>query len=228
MKKNKRRIEKSTMNQLTKLFTLVLLVALSSTVFAKRPALSYDYISFGGSNGDQKIPVKIELEDNEIDIDGFFLNGSKSIADNIYINAGLYTGKSDKATFPLFGYAQTTIDYYRIKVGGGVNIEMSSAHHGIFQLNYEQESYSVSNKDFERLNVIDTNTQNGFSLKAGIRSLFADLFETGLYLEHVDTGESRTGAIIEARIRAASAGSIGLAATINETTTVSLDFRASF
>ncbi|MCK5881145.1 MAG: hypothetical protein KAG18_04660, partial [Sinobacterium sp.] len=119
-------------------------------------------------------------------------------------------------------------DYYNYQLGFGVNAEITRNHHGVFQLNYEQESYAIDNSAVESLNMINTKTESGVSIKAGVRSLFADFIETGVYLEHIDTDGTNTGVILEGRLNAMEKASIGLTATFNDNTLYGLDFRVNF
>ncbi len=206
---------------------------LSSLSYAKRPELSYTYLSIGGNNGDRQLEVSSSnglLSNTDVKFRGFFLNGSKSIADNFYLAGSASSHESDKF-YPFEGSLEVrkfNVDYYRLQLGLGFNVDIMRNQHGIFQINYEQEAYSISDKLIEDQNLISTNTESGFSIKAGLRSLFADFIETGLYLEHIDTSQTNTGAIVEARVNIMQKASMGLTGTFNDNTLYSLDFRANF
>ena len=209
------------------------LILLSSASYAARPEIAYTYMSIGGNNGDRQMEVTMPGSspyNEDLKFTGFKLNGSFAIADNFYLYGAYSNAKSEKF-YPLRGSSSVQefdVDYYNMQLGFGAHSEIMRNHHGVFQLNYEQESYSIDNSTIKNINLINTDTESGISIKAGVRSLFADFIETGFYIEHVDTAKANTGAIAELRLNAMQKASLGFTASFSDNTLYGMDFRINF
>ncbi len=214
------------------------MLLLSQVSLARIEPISFTYISLGGSNGERELTLTNPFDSSETDTadadyNGFLLQGSWSLADNFYLYGGFEGNKSDKYSSKPLGNPpepiELKVDYYRSSVGLGFNLPVFNNSQMLLRGNYEAEKYDTDNLNFKEF--INTDTESGFSLLAGIRSQYArGLFETGFYLEHIDTYDARTGGIIDARVRTGRTGaSLGLNARFNDEATLwGFDFRFEF
>jgi hypothetical protein len=139
---------------------LVLVLVFSAASYAEEFDYSFIDLNYG----------ILEIDDIDVDGDGFGLGGSFAINPDFHVFAGFQTAGLD------FGVDVTTFE-----AGFGYNTELSPTVDAVAQL-----SYQYAEVDAPGFNSVD---DSGFGLGVGLRFAASDLVEIFAGLEYVDFGD---------------------------------------
>ena len=126
--------------------------------------------------------VKAEIDDTDLEPDGFGLSGSVLVTENIFLMADYNVLSDDIAGIDL--------DLDTISAGVGYRYGVSPTTDLFASISYEYADASA-------LGISESD--NGYSLAVGARSMLTDAFELGGSISYVDIEEDDTTFTIEGR-----------------------------
>lgn len=157
---------------MSQIFKPALALLASSAMLA--PSIAAAELSYNFVQGSY---LSVDLDDTNVDADGFGVSGSGLITDQVYVFGGYTTIESDEV-------AGGTIELDSVTVGLG--------HRTPLQANTDLNL----NAAFVRASVDGTGTfagseedENGFALGIGLRHMFTQQFEGGAGFNYTDVGD---------------------------------------
>lgn len=149
----------------TKLFALAALLAIPGAAIATD--LNYNYI--------EADYVTVDIDDIDEDFDGWAINGSFLVAEQVFI----FGGYSDLSSDQVMGFKLSTEG---VTLGVGYRYELSRQTDLNFAAAYERAKVKLTGFGSE--------SDSGYSLAVGVRHLVSPLVELGLGVAYVDIGDS--------------------------------------
>ena len=131
--------------------------------------------------------VKAEIDDTDLEPDGFGLTGSVLVTENIFLMAD-YTALNESAF-------DIDVDLDTITAGVGYRYGISSTTDLYGTLSYEYAEASIEGLFAEDLSGSD----NGYGVTVGVRSMLTDAFELGGSIAYIDIDEDDTIFTVEGR-----------------------------
>ncbi|BDX05850.1 outer membrane beta-barrel protein [Planctobacterium marinum] len=154
------------------LLGLSIALLFSGSAFAKSPDWNLVELSY----------VKAEIDDTDFEPDGFALSGSALITENIFLLAD-YNALSED----VFG---VDIDLDTISAGVGYRYGISATTDFFATLSYEYVDASALG---------ESESDNGYGITVGARSMLTDAFELGGSIAYIDVEEDDTTFTIDGR-----------------------------
>ncbi len=189
-----------------KILTILPLVALSSTSFitlAKSPNWNFIEGSY----------MSAEIEDTEIEPDGFGISGSFLVGENIILGASY--GSISEEIF------NTDVDLNQGSAHLGYRYGATESTDIFGTVSYQYIELEAESESFD---------ENGYGLHAGVRSMLTDSFEVVAQVNYIDIdGESETGLGASAYYHFSDNFAIGAGyATADDVDTFTASLRLSF
>ncbi len=182
------------MRTINKLLAAALLLV-PVTSFAE--GLSYNYVEGGY--------VKVDLDDADVDADGFRARVSGLVSESIYLFASYLSVKSDKFTVATFTSATSEVE--QITAGFGLRAALGPSTDFFGEVAYVY----VEGEDKNAGPIFSgKEDDNGFGLSAGLRHLFSSQFELAGAVNYVDVfGDDATSYTASALFHLTPAFSLG-------------------
>ncbi len=143
----------------------VVLLAAAAAVTAQANELSYDYVEL------HYVDAEIDVDGGgDVDGDGFAIDGSLALTDNVHVFAGFQSLDFD-----------FDVDLSAFEIGGGWNQSIATGTDFVARLSYIDGEIDTPIGDAD---------DSGLGLAAGLRHFFTPEFEGGAFIRHVDLDES--------------------------------------
>lgn len=140
---------------------------LSSQVFAASPKWDLVELDY----------VKIDIDDSNIEPDGFAVKWSSLVTDNIFVT-GSYSATRDKIN-------NVDLDYDNWNLGVGYKYSLGKSTDWFGTLSYVDVE-AAANSRFAATSIDD----NGFEITTGLRSMLTEKFELAGEISYVDIGDA--------------------------------------
>ncbi len=157
--------------------------------------------------------LSVDVDDSDIEPDGFALSGSYLLSENVFVAAG-YSSVSDD----IFG---TEVDWNQGNIGLGYRYGISNTADVFAAVSYEYMEFEANSESVD---------DSGYGLHVGVRNMLTDNFELVVKVGYVDIGnDSATAYNISGYYHFNNQFAVGLGYSVGEDAdTITASARLSF